>query len=145
MLGIKYWKQKAMYALLEVVIVKIEQASRRVGRCRMWAKPSHLLWRTLSPPLWTMGDVRSGRGQPSRENFAPAQENFEPNRKLLHAPPNFEKSILLAFLEGRLTTNPMLSALHLQDLTSNIYVHFHLVNKPLIGISFWKWNHQWRT
>jgi hypothetical protein len=23
-------------------------------------------------------------------------------------------------------------------------VHFHLVNKPVIGISFQKWNHRWR-
>ena len=34
-------------------------------------------------------------------------------------------------LEGRLTTNPILSAFHLQGLKSNIYVHFHLINKPL--------------
>ena len=30
-------------------------------------------------------------------------------------------------------------------LKSNMYVHFHVVNKSLIGISFWKWNHQPRT
>jgi hypothetical protein len=41
-------------------------------------------------------------------------------------------------LEGRLTTNPILSALHIQGLKSNIYVHFQLVNKQLIGISFRK-------
>jgi hypothetical protein len=46
---------------------------------------------------------------------------------------------------GHLTTNPILSAIHLQGLKSNIYVHFQLLNKQLIGISFWKWNHQWRT
>ena len=41
-------------------------------------------------------------------------------------------------LEGRLTTNPILSALHIQGLKPNIYVHFQLVNKQLIGISFLK-------
>ncbi len=41
-------------------------------------------------------------------------------------------------LEGRLATNPILSALHLQGLKSNIYVHFQVVNKQLIGISFRK-------
>ena len=39
-------------------------------------------------------------------------------------------------LEGRLTTNPILSALHRQGLKSNIYVHFQLVYKLLIGIPF---------
>ena len=32
------------------------------------------------------------------------------------------KIVALAFLKGRLTTNPILSALHLQDLKSNIYM-----------------------
>ena len=42
---------------------------------------------------------------------------------------------------GHLTTNPTLSALHLQGLESNIYVHFQILNKQLIGISILKWNH----
>ena len=35
---------------------------------------------------------------------------------------------------GCVTTNPTLSALHLQGLKSNIIVHFHLIDKQLIGI-----------
>ena len=35
---------------------------------------------------------------------------------------------------GRLTTNPILSALHLQDLKSNKYVHFQLINKQPFGL-----------
>jgi hypothetical protein len=37
-----------------------------------------------------------------------------------------------------LTTHPILSALYLQGLKLNTYVHFQLVNKQLIGISFQK-------
>ena len=92
----------------------------------------------LTSPLQTMGGGRSGQGQPSQEIFALAWEIFEPNRKLMPAPPNFEKKHCPCILEGHLTTNPILSKLHLQGLKSNIYVHFHLVNKPVIGISFQK-------
>ena len=46
------------------------------------------------------------------------------------------KNIALAFFSGHLITNPILSALHLQGVKSNIYVQFQLVNKQLIGISF---------
>ena len=49
--------------------------------------------RTLSPSLRTMGGVRIGWGQPSRENF-------EPDQKLLPAPPNFKKNFALAFLKA---------------------------------------------
>ena len=57
-------------------------------------------WQTLILPLRTMGGVRSGRGQPSRDIFAPARDFFEPDRKLLPAPPNFKKNIALAFLKA---------------------------------------------
>ena len=69
-------------------------------------------------------------------NFCPARDFLRPARKQLPAPPKNKKNIVSCILEGRLTTNPILSALHLQSLKSNIYVHFHQVNKPLIGISF---------
>lgn len=36
-------KKKAMYVLLKVVIIKIEQALRRVGKCSMWARLFHFL------------------------------------------------------------------------------------------------------
>ena len=58
---------------------------------------------------------------------------FEPDQKLLPALPNFVK-ICLCILEGRLTINPISSALHLQGLKSNTYVHFQLVNKQLVEI-----------
>ena len=45
-------------------------------------------------------------------------------------------------LEGHFSTNPILSALQLQGPKSNIYVHFHWVNRQLTGISFLKWNRQ---
>jgi hypothetical protein len=64
---------------------------------------------------------------------------------LLHffaCPTQLQKKHCPCILEGRLTTNPILSALHLQGLKSKIYLHSHLVNKPLIGISFRKYNHQ---
>ena len=32
------------------------------------------LWQTLNTPLQTFGGVKSGRGQPSRENFEPDQK-----------------------------------------------------------------------
>ncbi len=60
---------------------------------------------------------------------------ISPNRKLLLDPSNFKKNHCPCILEGRLTTNPILSALHLQGLKSNIYVHFQVVSKQLIGIS----------
>jgi hypothetical protein len=68
----------------------------------------------------------------------PSENNCPPRPKTI-------KKHCSCILEGCLTTNPILSALHLQGLKSIIYVHFHLVNKPLNGISFWKWNHQPRT
>jgi hypothetical protein len=54
---------------------------------------------TLNTPLRTFGGVRSGRGQPSHEIF-------EPDWKVLPAPPNFEKNIALAFLKATLLQIP---------------------------------------
>ena len=69
---------------------------------------------------------------------------FWPDWKMLSDPPNFNKKKLpLHILEGRLTTNPILSALRLRGLKSNIYVHCQVVSKQSIGISSQKWNHQW--
>ena len=49
----------------------------------------------------------------------------------------------LALLKDDLSTNPILSAFHLERPYSNIYVYFSLVNKQMTGISFLKWNRQW--
>jgi hypothetical protein len=49
------------------------------------------------------------RGQPSRIFF-------EPDRKLLPAPPNNQKKHCLCIFGRRLATNPILSALRLQGL-----------------------------
>ena len=48
-------------------------------------------------------------------------------------PPDFPYCSCI--LEGRLPTNLILSALHPEGPKSNIYVHFQIVNKQLIGIS----------
>ena len=96
-------------------------------------------WQTLSPPLWTLAGVRSGGGQPSQdfidpiEYCCPTRPTFK-LKKTKHCP---------CILEGCLTTNPILSAPHLQGLKSNIYVHFQVINKQSIGISSRKWSHQW--
>jgi hypothetical protein len=77
--------------------------------------------------------------------------SFWTRPKTTSCPAQLRKKHCPCILEGRLITNPILSALHLQGLKPHIYIyiyiymHFHLVNKPLIGISFRKWNHQWRT
>jgi hypothetical protein len=92
---------------------------------------------TKYPPT-NYGGCQIRAGATSREISAPARDFFKPARKQLPAPPENEKKHCSCILEGRLTTNPILSALHLQGLKSNIYVHFHLVNKSLIGISFRK-------
>jgi hypothetical protein len=52
------------------------------------------LWRTLSTPLRSNKDSRFGRGQPSREIFAPAWIFFKPARKQLPAPPENKKTLL---------------------------------------------------
>ena len=58
-------------------------------------------------------------------------------KKLKPWPP--DPGLTLAFLK---VARPILSALHFQGPKSNIHVHFHWVNKQLIGISFSKWNRQ---
>ena len=92
----------------------------------------------VPPPPRTYRGCQIRAGQPSCKHFAPAQDFFKYDRKLLPTPPNFEKKHCSCIFEGHLTTNPILSALHLQGFKSNIYVHFHPVNKSLIGISIWK-------
>jgi hypothetical protein len=77
-----------------------------------------------------MEGVRFGEGSPPG--------NFSNLTEIVARPAQFQKKLDPCILEGRLTTNPILSALLLQVLKSNIYEHFHLVNKSLIGISFWK-------
>ena len=57
-------------------------------------------------------------------------------------PARLRKTIAFAFLKATYPQIPILSALHLQEPKSNIYLHFHWVSKQLIGVSFSKWNHQ---
>ena len=57
-------------------------------------KPMYGLSRAhIKHPPTNFGGCQIRAGQPSRDIF-------EPNRKLLAAPPNFEKSIALAFLKA---------------------------------------------
>ena len=51
---------------------------------------------------------------------------FEPDQKLSHVP---RRKHCTCILEGHLSIDPILSALHLQGLESDLYVYFHLVNK----------------
>ena len=107
-------------------------------------KPMAVLMTTLSTeddilPLTSLsGEADSGTGS------CPIKKPgfFGPARKLLSAPPDFQKNHCPSILEGHFSTNLMLSAFHLQGPKSNIYVHFHWVNKQLTGISFLKWNRQ---
>ncbi len=83
------------------------------------------------------GEVDLGMG-----DACPEYSNFSgPDRKLVHACPP-EKNHCPCIFEGHLSTNPILSAMHLQGPKSNLYLHFHWVNKQLTRTSFSKWNHQ---
>ena len=66
---------------------------------------TNTLRQTLRPSLRTLGGVRSERGQPSRKIFAPAQDFFEPDRKIVARPAQLRKKHCPCILEGRLTTN----------------------------------------
>ena len=76
-----------------------------------------LIWVDVKDPLTNFRGDKSGLGKPSK--FI-----FEPGQIMLPIPPNFEKKHCPCIFEGRLTTNPILSGLHLQGLKTNIYVHF---------------------
>ena len=76
-------------------------------------------WRTLYlTPLTNFSECqRSSRGsRPSRK-----LEFSNPDRKLLPARVISKKVIALAFFEGHLPTNPMLSALHTLKVQNPIY------------------------
>ena len=69
---------------------------------------------TLSTPPRTNRDSIFGRGQPSREISAPARNFFSDPPETATRPARKRKKHCFCILEGRLTTNPILSALHLQ-------------------------------
>jgi hypothetical protein len=100
--------------------------------------------RTLKYPLRTLGVSDPGRGQPSPRNFCPP-DFFKPARKQMPIPPENKKRLLLH------SWRPLDYKSHIECTSPSrsqnqyIYVHFHLVNKPLSGISLRKWNHQPRT
>ena len=104
----------------------------------------HGFGQTLSPPIRTMGGARSGRGShPAKflllpRIFSNPSENSCPPR------PKTKKNIALTFLKAASLQIPYWVHFVFKGLKSNIYVHFHVVNKPSIGISFWKWNHHWK-
>ena len=130
----------------------------------LWARPRPLLrrWRSAietCTPIETNMTVSSsdmlvlrererenlqllvGKSQYTSVVHLENQDFFNPIENCC-PPAQFWKNHCHCILEGHLSTNPMLSALHLQGPKSNIYVHFHWVNKQLIGISSSKWNHQ---
>ena len=71
------------------------------------------------PSIYAACQIRAG---------ASFLENFQPTENCYLTRP-FKKKHCPCILEGHLTTNPILSALHLQGLKSNIYVHFQVVGK----------------
>jgi hypothetical protein len=86
----------------------------------------------ILPPTSFWGEKSSVRGSCPRKS-----PNFSgPARKPPPAQPDLQKNHWPCILEGHFLTNPILSAPHLQDPKSNIYVHFRQVNKQLTGISF---------
>jgi hypothetical protein len=94
----------------------------------------------MSPPT-NYGRCQIREGPALLRDFCPRPGFFWTWPKIVARPAQLRKKHCPCILEGRLTTNPILSALHLQGLKSNIYVQFPQVNKPLIR----KWNHRWRT
>ena len=100
--------------------------------------PTTVVGQTLRPPyeLWGVSDP--GGGSPPAKFLPPPEIFLNPTENCCPPRPTSKKKHCPCILEGRLTRNPILSALHLQGLKFNIYVHFHLVNKSLIGISFRK-------
>ena len=90
-----------------------------------------------------------GRNIRARPVALPENQDFVDPTKNYYPPAQLRKNHCPCILEGHLSTNPILSALHLQGPKSNIcsniyiiYVHFHWVNKQVVGISFSKWNRQ---
>ena len=76
-------------------------------------------------------------GPCSAKPWPPSMQFFiNPDWKLLPTYPMQLKKNALAFLKAVLSTKHILSALHLQGPKSNMYVHFLIVNKQLIGILF---------
>ena len=64
------------------------------------------------------------------------QRNFWSRPKIVARPTQLWKKHCLWILEGRLITNPILSALHLQHPKSYIYVHFQLVISNWLGFHY---------
>ena len=77
-----------------------------------------------SPSTNFFGGGRFGQGQPPRKK----SRFFGRDWKLFPTCPTSEKPLPLHSW-GHLSTTPILNALHLQGPRSNIYVHFHWVNK----------------
>jgi hypothetical protein len=79
-------------------------------------------WGTLKSPHELSGcQIRAG-GSPPREVSAPARIFSNPPENRCPSRPKKIKINCSCILEGCLTTNPILSALHLQGLKSNIYI-----------------------
>ena len=70
--------------------------------------------RQLLPPT----PLRAFRGRSIGRN----SRFFEPDRKIIARPARLQKKHCLCILDGSLSTNPMLSALHLPCPKSNIYM-----------------------
>jgi hypothetical protein len=76
----------------------------------------------MTPPTSVWG-VSDPGGAALPRNFCPHPNFFQTHPKTDARPARKQKKLCSCILEGRLTTNPILSALHLQGLKSNIYIY----------------------
>ena len=74
---IYFYVYKNFYQYKELLEDALREVLEGLPTTFMEAK-LYFLRQTLSPPLQTMGGVKSGWGQPSHEIFAPARDIFEP-------------------------------------------------------------------
>ena len=100
--------------------------------------PPLFLGRRYDTPYERMGVSDPGEAALPR-NFCPRPEFFQTRPKTDARPARKQKNFALAFLKAAWLQIPYW--VHFTFKVSNpiyIYVHFHLVNKPLSGISFRK-------
>ena len=122
-----FWKiAKNIYIIKCCCKFHHAQACPLGARGMPWAggmPPRACLSKNPCPPPY-LGGVKSGRGS--------LPGKFWTQTKTAARLVQLQKKYFLCILESRF-----------QGLKSNMYVHFQVVFKQLIGISSRKWNHQW--
>ena len=105
---------------------------------RLSSQHPNVIWKMIFYPLRAFGGGIFGQGQLPHKETMIFWTHLETSTRFAC----FQKNHCPCILEGHFSTNPILSAFHLPGPKSNIYVHFHWVNKQLTGIPFLKWNRQ---